>query len=44
MGKIKEWFLTHIDEYSDEELKTQGYSQKEIDFLKNRDRAVKEES
>lgn len=44
MGKMKEWFLTHINEFSDEELRTQGYSQKEIDFLKNRNQTDKEES
>lgn len=37
MSRIKEWFLTHIDEFSDEELLKEGYSQEEIDFLKRRD-------
>lgn len=36
MGRIKEWFLEHIDEYSDEELLDMGYSKEDIDFLKNR--------
>ena len=30
MSRIKEWFLTHIDEFSDEELLKEGYSQEEI--------------
>lgn len=36
MGKVKEYFLEHIDEYSDEQLSNDGYSQEDIDFLKNR--------
>lgn len=43
MSKIKEWFLTHIDEFSDEELLKEGYSQ-EIDFLKRRDIKNEKES
>ena len=37
MGRVKEWFLNHIHEFSDEELLKAGYSQEEINFLKNRD-------
>lgn len=34
MGKIKEWFMDHLDEYSDEELADMGYSEEEIAFLR----------
>ena len=44
MSRIKEWFLTHIDEFSDEELLKEGYSQEEIDFLKRRDIKNEKES
>lgn len=37
MSNIKEWFLEHANEISDEELLRQGYSQDDIDFLKGRD-------
>lgn len=37
MSNIKEWFLKHVDEIPDEELLRQGYSQTDIDFLKNRE-------
>lgn len=37
MSNIKEWFLKHADEIPDEELLRQGYSQSDIDFLKNRE-------
>lgn len=36
MSRIKEWFLTHIDEFSDEELLKEGIAKKN-DFLKRRD-------
>lgn len=35
MSRIKEWFLTHIDEFSDEELLKEGYSKKKLIFLKD---------
>lgn len=44
MSRIKEWFLTRIDEFSDEELLKEGYSQEEIDFLKRRDIKNEKES
>lgn len=37
MSNIKEWFLEHVNEISDEELLRQGYRQDDIDFLKGRD-------
>lgn len=34
MGAMKSWFEDHIPEFTDEELLEDGYSQEDIDFMR----------
>lgn len=44
MGRVKEYFFKHIHEFPDKLLLSYGYSQKEIDFMKDRDIQTKQDA
>ncbi len=35
MGKMKEWFIDHLGDFTDEELEDMGYTKEDIEILRS---------